>query len=307
MLHYRHEAFFYEGQDQFLEGTAAFIGDGLAAGEPILAVLDAAKIDALKAELAGDAQAVLFADMATVGANPARIIPAWQEFIDEHGLATRRLRGIGEPIWPGRSSAEMAECHRHEALLNVAFGDVGFWLLCPYDTSRLQPGELERARHTHPFVCEHGVSEESAHYSVADCVADDFSEPLPPAPQDAAVISFKAPGALRHVRRLVAEHARRVGMSAGRSAELMIAVSEIASNSLRHGGGQGRLLVWQENGSLICEVRDHGHIDDPLVDRRRPAPEAQGGYGLWLTNQLCELVQLRTSPQSSVLRLHVHL
>ena len=55
----------------------------------------------------------------------------------------KRLRGIGEPIWAARTPAEMAECHRHEGLLNVAFADSpGFWLLCPYDTTTLDPADV---------------------------------------------------------------------------------------------------------------------------------------------------------------------
>src|ERR1700687_965064 len=77
---YRHEAFFYAGQDEFLAGTLPFICDALAADEAILVVLAAPKIEALRRELNGAAERVSFADMAEVGTNPARIIPAWQDF-----------------------------------------------------------------------------------------------------------------------------------------------------------------------------------------------------------------------------------
>ena len=54
----------------------------------------------------GAEPAVQVLDMADVGANPARIIPEWQVFLDAH--AGRRVRGIGEPVWAGRSAAERA-------------------------------------------------------------------------------------------------------------------------------------------------------------------------------------------------------
>ena len=47
-------------------------------------------------------------------------------------------------------------------------------------------------------------------------------------------------------------------------------------NHLRHGGGPGTLRIWREDGAVVCEVRD------------------AGGRGLWMVNQLCDLVQLRT-------------
>src|SRR3954470_14557436 len=131
---FEHEALMYSGPDEFLSGTAAFLRDGARAGEPMLVVVDAAKIAMLREELGDDAQAVQFADMADVGANPARIIPAWREVVDRHGGEGTPVRAIGEPIWPERSAAELAECRLHEALLNVAFNDDGgFRLLCPYD------------------------------------------------------------------------------------------------------------------------------------------------------------------------------
>ena len=85
----------------------------------------------------------------------------------------------------------------------------------------------------------------------------------------------------------------------------MLSFHEIATNSLRHGGGHGHLRVWAEAGRLICEVRDHGRIArQPLVGRVRPAHGQSGGWGLWLANQLCDLVQLRELPEGSVVRLH---
>ena len=118
-----HEAFFYRNADEFLRGVLAFIRGGIDAGEPVFAVLSAEKIERLREALGEDSDRVLFADMAEVGANPARIIAAWHEFVDEHGAGGQPIRGIGEPVWAGRSDSELAECHRHESLLNLAFAD----------------------------------------------------------------------------------------------------------------------------------------------------------------------------------------
>ena len=71
--------------------------------------------------------------------------------------------------------------------------------------------------------------------------------------------------------------------------------------------GDGIAGVWRENGSLLVEVADGGHIADPLAGRDLPGPEEIGGRGLFLVNQLCDLVQLRSSPEGSVIRVHMHL
>jgi hypothetical protein len=40
-------------------------------------------------------------------------------------------------------------------------------------------------------------------------------------------------------------------------------------------------------------------------ERRRPRDAANGGHGMWLANQLCDLVQVRSSRAGTVVRLLV--
>ena len=103
---FRHEAFLYADHSELLAGMATFIGDAVASGEPILVVVDGAKIAALRTVLDGDAERVQFADMATVGRNPARIIPVWQAFVDQRSAKrstpTRHKRADLGRSQPGR-------------------------------------------------------------------------------------------------------------------------------------------------------------------------------------------------------------
>ena len=87
----------------------------------------------------------------------------------------------------------------------------------------------------------------------------------------------------------------------------MLAVNELTANSIRYGGGSGRVLVWREDGAMLCEVEDSGRFSDPLVGRRRPEPNRITGRGLWLVNQLCDLVQIRSGPDRNVVRIRVDL
>ena len=113
---FRHEALLYRGSDGFLAGSLPYIRAGLAADEAILVAVGAPKIRSLRGALGADADRVRFADMAVLGHNPARIIPAWREFARANAGP---IRGIGEPIWSGRDATELVECQLHEALLNV--------------------------------------------------------------------------------------------------------------------------------------------------------------------------------------------
>jgi anti-sigma regulatory factor (Ser/Thr protein kinase) len=84
----------------------------------------------------------------------------------------------------------------------------------------------------------------------------------------------------------------------------MTAVNEVATNSVRHGGGTGSLRIWQEHAALVCEIRDSGRFSDPLADRQRPSLVHSAPRGLWLANQLCDLVQIRNFADGTVIRLH---
>jgi anti-sigma regulatory factor (Ser/Thr protein kinase) len=306
-MSFRHEALFYAGRDDFVRRTGAFLRDAVEAEEPTLVVVDPAKIGLLREELEGAAGAIHFADMAEVGANPARIIPAWREFVTRHAPTGRRLRGIGEPIWPERTPAELAECERHESLLNLAFaGSPSWWLVCPYDTEALDPTVVEEARRTHPYVLEDGVGRPSDDYYGLETIAAPFDDPLPEPPASARELPFGG-GPLEAFRWVVARRGVEAGLGGSRLADLVLAVHELATNSLRHGGGRGTLRMWREPDALICEVADRGRIDDPLVGRERPLAAQADGRGLWLVNQLCDLVQIRCFPSGSVVRAHMRL
>ncbi|MDX6390630.1 MAG: hypothetical protein QOJ73_1693 [Streptosporangiaceae bacterium] len=299
---YRHEAFLYADTAEFRTGTMSFIRRAIDAGDPILVVVSGAKIDLLRQELQADADHVHFADMADVGDNPARIIAAWLAFVQANAGAAQ-LWGIGEPIYPERSPTELAECQLHEALLNVAFdAATPFWLLCPYDLEALTADIIDEAQRTHPYVARGGEQRPCGTFQPID-IADPFARPVPPRPADAAHMSF-ATGGLRRMRAFVAEQAERAGLEQEPAAAMVLAVNEIATNSLRHGGGQGELRMWRDEHSVVCEVSDRGHITAPLAGRLPPVLSAGDGGGLWLANQLCDLVQIYSSPDGTAIRVH---
>jgi anti-sigma regulatory factor (Ser/Thr protein kinase) len=302
---FRHDALFYAGQDDFVQRTGSFIRDGIRAQEPVLVVVSAGKIDLLRSELEDDAEKVRFADMDQVGTNPARIIPAWREFVSEHSGGGRPFRGVGEPIWPDRSPDELVECERHEALLNLAFdGAPEWWLACPYDVTALDPAVIDEAQRNHAFVLGERGRQRSEMYRGLTDIARPFDQPLPEPKDPVQEMAFGA-GDLRAIRTLVSDHAGAHGLGSTRGQDFVLAVNEVATNSLRHGGGRGLLRIWQNGKGLICEVSDDGRIEDPLVGRHRPPSTQLGGFGLWLVAHLCDLVQIRSFATGAVVRLHM--
>ncbi|HEX2090262.1 MAG TPA: sensor histidine kinase [Actinomycetota bacterium] len=302
---FRHEALFYADEGEFVTAVSSFVREGVHAGEPVFVLVPAPKIEMLRWSLQGDAANVRFEDMTEMGRNPGRVISKWRDFAAEHGSAAN-LRGVGEPVWPGRTADELVECQRHEALLNLAFADAPLWLICPYDATTLDPSVITEATRTHPWASEGQRRSANAPTPLRTHTADPFGGALPDAPERAAHVEFDGDtlGEVRSVAsRLAAEH----GLTGDAREGLVLALNEVATNSVRYGGGKGEFRAWATDNSLVCEVRDGGVIADPLVGRFRPDPRADRGFGLWLANHLCDLVQIRSGPEGSVVRLQMRL
>lgn len=296
---YQHEAVFYAGEDAFVAATLPFLHEALDNGEPTLVALPGDHLTTLRDALGAHNGDVSFVDMATIGRNPACIIAAWVDFVDAHRRHGTRVRGLGEPIYLTRSSAEIDECHRHEALLNVAFdNDVPFWLRCPYDALALDPHVLAQAHRSHPMVRHDTHTTRSNHYDHAGVTSTVFAD-APPAPPTGAKrlpLDMRQPS---DVRRAAVAHARTLGVRDDADA-LSLVLSELATNAIRHGDGCGELYMWRDEDRIVCQTRNRGSLREPLTGRLRPAPQRADGRGLWIVSQLCDLVQIRSDDAGTV-------
>src|SRR5215472_16935318 len=298
----RHAALFYRSQPEYTGRIAAFVRAGLDQGEPALLALPGDRIHMIAASVESAPGEVAFMDMTELGRNPARIIPEVRSFADKH--PGQRVRFVGEPIWPGRSPAEICEAARHEALLSLAFKPAEATILCPYDSARLAPSAIAGARHTHPELLGDGQPAAMAGNGAPWQVPPECDRPLPPPPASAEVLRYSTD--LGPVRRLVESHAGRARLAEERAADLVLATSEIAANTLCHARSDGLLQVWHDEQEILCQLHDSGWITDPLAGRVRRSPESRG-HGLFLVNQLCDLVELRTGREGTTVRLHMRL
>ena len=299
--HFEHEALFYRGDDDFLAGLLPFVHEGLERDEAVVVAEPRPRLELLRDALGSDSTAVEFHDMAEIGANPARIIGVWADVLDRHTSAGRRLRGVGEPAFPGRRTAELAECKLHELLLNHAFdGGPGWRLLCPYDQVHLPRAVVQGALHTHPVRSTSSTRLPSDAYAAGGHVPA-FAEGLPE-PADAVLRGVYGPDDISATRRTVAQWARSCGLPEERVEVLQLAASELATNSVRHGGGKGTVAMWLDRGAAVVQFTDSGTVLDPLTGRLTPRLDSEGGRGLYLVNQLCDLVQVRSSARGTTVR-----
>jgi anti-sigma regulatory factor (Ser/Thr protein kinase) len=292
-----HEALLYRDAAEFLAGTVPFVTAGLGRDEPVLVAAPPDRLGWLRDALGGEADRVGMRDMRQVGRNPGRILPAVL-------LAFARVGAVGEPIWPGRSRLEYPACVQHEALINAAFAGREAAILCAYDVAGLDPSAVEDAERTHPRITTPAGGRPSARFVDPVATAAEFNLPLPPPPDTAVRVPVALIG-LTDLRRLVADQARAAGVPSARVGDVVIAVNELASNSIAHAGGSGTLAGWTEDGHLVYQLTDGGHLADPLAGRVPPPPDAAAGRGLFVVNQVCDLVRIHTEPGRTTVRIQV--
>jgi anti-sigma regulatory factor (Ser/Thr protein kinase) len=300
-----HEVLFYRSDAEFRTAVADFAREGVAAGEAVLVAAPEPRLDEIRAELNGSGDAVSFVDAMGAGANPARLIPVYRQFIDAN--PGRRLRLTGELMWPGRTAGEVAEIIRHEALVNLALASAPISVACVYD-ARADDAVLADVERTHPVLVRNGTRHASERYA-GPGLSPFCDQPLPPPPAGAFLLVFHDVNDLPAVRRHVRDYTARIGLPDARIGDLVIAVNELVSNTCIHGGGRGVSRIWHDDasGTLTCEVTGPGHITDPLAGRHFASASADSGHGLWMVNQLCDLVQLRSRATGTTVRVHMRL
>ena len=184
-------------------------------------------------------------------------------------------------------------------MVNVAFAGVPVAVMCPYDVSRLAPEVAANAARTHPLLHTADGTQDSPDYAAGRIPRFPLSRP------PARAQRFDYTSDLRSVRASVSRYAQDAGLTADRLPDLVIAVGEVIANTLRHTSGGGTVCIWHTRSEVICQVSDTGHITDPLVGLRRPL--GPGGLGLWVVNQVCDLVELRTGKRGTTIRMHMSL
>jgi anti-sigma regulatory factor (Ser/Thr protein kinase) len=297
-----HHALLYRSWDDYFGEIVSFVRTGLVEREAVLVALPYPRAQLIRNIFATNRE-VTFVDMTELGGNPPRIIPTLRRFIYNQG--ERPTRFVAEPAWPGRSSAELAEVILHDSLLDLSAADTRSSMLCAYNAAMLDPSFLAAAEGLHTHLIDGHGTHPSPHY-VPGQASLLFATPLPSPPRDAHVLRFDHD--LAHVRRFVEDRVATTGLDEVRLQDLLLAASEVATNTIVHAGSSGLLRVWKEGRgkNIVCDVSDGGHVSDLLAGRIGPYPLAMHGWGLWMVNQVCDLVELRSGDWGTTVRLHMH-
>ena len=254
-----HEALIYSSDEELLARIVPFLRDGLAAGEPAIAVLTPSNNALLREALGQDAQRVSFADATLRYRRPARAAAELREHLDAELSRgdVERVRMVGE-IPYGPSPQEHSEWRRYESVVNRALADFPAWIICIHDTRVLPDQVLSDTRCTHPFVSTREGRDPSDLYVETDEVEQAFTREVDGANDPLVRLAVATDRDLDDLRRVVSGAARAAGLDPRVVDDVTVGVAELVRDAFRHSEGEAIVQVAREGARLRVEVIDRG-------------------------------------------------
>jgi len=274
------------------------IAERLAGHERVLAALPAAIAGQLHHRLPTTV-GLHTTDVGELYHHPGRVLGHYLGWI-----ADTSLDGAATII----AAAQLDTNHRHrtalwmhvDALITQALADCDLTLICVYPHD---PVTAAAIRHAHPSLLNGTATPNPDHFPADQFIAH---YPLPP-PSDLGepddIHIFDHPDQLTELRQRIGDHAARAGLRSSRGEDLVLAVSEVASNAVEHGVPPAAVCLWITSTAVICQVSDNGQFTQPLAGLLPPPTSQNRGRGLWMAHQLCD--ELYRWPHPTTLRLHI--
>jgi anti-sigma regulatory factor (Ser/Thr protein kinase) len=292
----RHHAFVYDSDDEYVGRSAAFLQDGLEAGDACMVANTRDANAMLREALGPDADQVTFVDVSATYTRPAHAVATYyRAFLDQLRTAPA-VRAVAD-FQCGPTPDDWQQWARYEAITNVAYAHLPVWVVCSYDANGLPDPLLDTMAQTHCELLDDGWHSSERFEDPREMVRRLTPEPVP------LPLMRSYPGGedLERFRELLARGLAAERIPEDRALEMLIAGTEIAANALRHGGGIAEIRLGRADGRFVCEVIDRGRgFDDPLAGYL--APRAGTGSGLWIARQLSWKVETFHSPRGFTVR-----
>lgn len=195
---------------------------------------------------------------------------------------------------------------RHNAFVYESHDE---YLACavPFLKEGLQAGEGAIVAHTkpgmgwrtHPEVVDRDAWTTSELYEEPDRLLRRITPPPEALPD---LRSIPVGQDTEHLRERLAHELIAAGHGEGKTLEMLLAATEIATNAIQHGAGIKDVRIGQAHGRFVCEITDRGAgFDDPAAGYL--APRDGVGSGLWVARQLTWRIELFQSPRGFTARI----
>jgi anti-sigma regulatory factor (Ser/Thr protein kinase) len=289
-----HDLLLHDSPEGLAAVAAPFLRAGLEAGDTAV-VIAGPRATAVLTDALGDDDRVMVLDPTDVYhlRTPAAIT-GFRRLAEQRAPQGHRLRVVGETVF-GSTPREWLEWQRYEAVINEALRSQPLWGLCVYDTSRLPDEVIESGLKTHPYL----VTAEGRWVNPDYQEPPDFLRSLPvpaePLEETEPLLHVDDVSDFFGLRHAVGRVLSTLGGSPDLAEDLHLAIDEMSSNAVRHGGPPVRLRLWGSAERVVCTISDRGPgMDDPFAGYgpAHGSDLSRGGMGLWLARQLCDHVDV---------------
>jgi hypothetical protein len=152
-----HRALIYGSDDEYVASTVPFLLEGITRSDYLMAVTAKRHMGLLRDALGGEARHVEFLDASEWYRSINGAASGYRAVLQERfERGAPWIRVVAEPVWTGRSEAELAEWIRYESVVNLVLASSPATIVCTYDARAVPDAVLAGARHTHPEVAPAG-------------------------------------------------------------------------------------------------------------------------------------------------------
>jgi anti-sigma regulatory factor (Ser/Thr protein kinase) len=280
LIQARHNAFVYEGDDQYLDHAVGFLREGLAAGEGIVVANLPDRLAVIREGLGPDAARAIFVDVASLYTRPQRTVAAYAQAM------TRLLAGVPSvrllaQVQYGPTPVEWDEWIAYEAIATHVFAEIPAWVVCSYDVRETPDVVLDGVWRTHPEVLMDDWSSSPSFEEPAQTVRR--LSPWPQALQGLRPIASAEN--LETIRERLAGELSAESVPPSRALDMLVAANELAVNAQTHGSGIEEIRVGTVDGRFVIEISDRGEgFDHVLAGYRAPAA-AGDPAGIFIARQ----------------------
>ncbi len=309
-----HTALIIDSDDTVRSALIPVVRDALDRQLPVFMVVSDHIERVVRAELGTLGDALEWGEPSAFYPRMGFAYEGFRRYLAAQHAAGRRVHVIAEPnvtndTGPASPVDRVSAYLAYEAMCNEAYAPYGCPVTCLWD-SRRHPGLIidgVRRVHGHELTAA-GLTPNGGYRTPQEYLAGitDIPLPSPPAQVDLHLRLVDADG-LRPMRTALGAWAQRCGFAQTATADIILAVTEVATNGLVHGAPPVQIRAWRQNGTLIVQADDsRGRELSPLVGYRRPSSTtAEGGRGMWLARQLADTVTVHTLPgRTTSVRLH---
>lgn len=291
----RHQALLYDSSAGLLAVVVPYLRAGLANGDHVVVIASPDRCAAMREALSGESDAVTFEDAAVPLADGPPGVAGYRREFERWTQEGRCVRAVTEEPWPDDDAQAIKRGHSHGGLDEGLYLP-GMAIVCLYDRAALTSEAALAVRASHPLVIEEDPRAQPPATA---------GDPMPASPAEPAEIVCPADPA--EVRSFVRDVAAVFGLADPHLSDFVLAVHEIAANSLAHAEIDA-VRVWRADRDVIGEVTDYGPGVAPSpveAHHQAPEPTVESGRGLWLAHQLADSVEVRDSAVGSAVRVRM--